>query len=132
MSEQRLERVPDPRPGQIWQIAMAILAAAAVVVTGVVLGRVLLSQDWTLAVTVVALGALLLALLLDPVAGLLLCVVLAPFGQFIHLTLQFGRGIPALDVTPPDPLFSVRAFGRAGHWPAAPGRGTTVIDGCQP
>ena len=99
MSEQRLERVAGPAPGRIWQIAMVILAAATVVVTGVVLGRVLLSQDWTLAVTVVGLRALLLALLIDPVAGLLLCVLLAPFGQFIHLTLQFGRGIPALDVT---------------------------------
>jgi hypothetical protein len=117
VSEQRLERVPDPRPGQIWQIALAILAVAAVVATGVVLGRVLLSQDWTLAVTVVGLGALLLALLLDPVAGLLLCVVLAPFGQFIHLTLQFGRGIPALDVTRLTALFlfaqlAVQAIGQ--------------------
>jgi hypothetical protein len=98
MSEQRLERAPDPARERLWQIAMVILAVAAVVTSGVVLGRVLLSQDWTRAVTVVGLGALLLALLLDPVAGLLLCVVLAPFGQFIHLTLQFGRGIPALDV----------------------------------
>jgi len=105
MSEQHLESVPGPTPGRIWQIVIAVLAVATVVISGVVLGRVLLSQDWTLAVTVVGLGALLLALLLDPVAGLLLCVVLAPFGQFIHLTLQFGRGIPALDVTRLTALF---------------------------
>jgi O-antigen ligase len=84
---------------RLWRWALTLLAATTVVVSGVALGRVLFTQAWTHAVTVVGLAAALLLFLLDPTAGLLAWIFLAPYAHHIYLRLNLGGGIPDLDLT---------------------------------
>jgi O-antigen ligase len=92
-----IEQASSP-PG-FGRLALGLVALAAVVGTGLLLGRVLTSPTWTWAVTGVGLSAVALTALLSPSASLLLWIVLAPFASHIYLKLQLGRGIPDLDVT---------------------------------
>ena len=86
-------------PRFTWGLILNVLAVLVVLVGGWLLGRVLLSPNWARAVTVVGLGAALVALFAKPGAGLLLWILLAPYAKYIYLTLQMGRGIPDLDLT---------------------------------
>jgi glycosyltransferase involved in cell wall biosynthesis/O-antigen ligase len=86
-------------PRFTWGLILNLLAGLVVLVGGWLLGRVLLSHNWTQAVTAVGLGAALVALFARPAAGLLLWIWLAPYAKYIYLTLQMGRGIPDLDLT---------------------------------
>lgn len=81
------------------QLALTLLAAAVVVGSGVLLGRVLVTPQWTQAVTVIGLGATFLLLLISPPAGLLLWILLAPYSHSIYLRVNMGGGIPDLDLT---------------------------------
>ncbi len=84
---------------RLWQIALTLLAVAVVVGSGVLLGRVLSTPQWTQAVTAIGLGAAFLVLLLDPAAGLLLWILLVPYARHIYLRVDMGGGIPDLDLT---------------------------------
>lgn len=113
---------PAIRPPTTWmRIALGVVAALVVIACGVLLGRVLLTEHWTLAVTAVGLSALALACLADPLLGLLLGVVFAPFAQQLYLVVQFGRRIPAIDVTRLTVILLMiqlilQAVRRAGRW----------------
>ncbi|MCX6031101.1 MAG: O-antigen ligase family protein [Chloroflexi bacterium] len=93
MNDPALERL------QFWRIALTLLAVAAVMGSGVLLGRVLFTPQWTQAVTLIGLGAALLVLLLEPAAGLLLWILLVPYARYIYLRVDMGGGIPDLDLT---------------------------------
>ena len=91
---------PSGRPYAAWKrLTLGVMAALVVIACGVLLGSVLVTDRWTLAVTTVGLTALALACLADPLLGLLLGTIFAPFAQQLYLVMQFGRRIPAIDVT---------------------------------
>jgi hypothetical protein len=70
--------------------------AIGVLFLGWALGTALTSNSWELVITAVGWLAQLGAILLDPVAGLLLWVIVSPFAPYVHLNLSLGAGIPDL------------------------------------
>lgn len=83
-----------------WQgRALEALAFVAVVASGLLLGAVLLSPRWSQAVTVIGMTTIGLVLLLQPAAGLLLWIFLAPYAEHIYLKFDLGAGIPDLDIS---------------------------------
>ncbi len=99
MNERLAGRLPVRVRDRFWRLALGVLAAATAIGCGVLLGRVLLSAEWTPAVSVVGLGAVAVAALLHPGAGMWLWLVLAPFANALYLQIELGRSIPNLDVT---------------------------------
>jgi hypothetical protein len=99
VNEQQLGHPHVRAERNLSQITLSILAVLAVTVAGVLLARALLSPGWTRVVSIVGLGSLVLILLGSPRAGLLVWVVLAPFGTYLYLQLDLGSGVPNLDVT---------------------------------
>lgn len=79
-------------------LLLSTLAALITVAGGLWLGRALMSPEWTQAVTLVGLSAAGLLVLLAPGVGLLAWIVLAPYAPHIYLRLNFGAGIPDLDL----------------------------------
>lgn len=79
-------------------LLLSVLAALTTLAGGLWLGRALMSPEWTQAVTLVGLAAAGLLVLLAPGIGLLAWVLLAPYAPHIYLRLDFGSGIPNLDL----------------------------------
>lgn len=77
---------------------LSALAALVTLGSGLWLGRALMSPEWTQAVTLVGLTAAGLLVLLAPGVGLLAWILLAPYTPHIYLRLEFGSGIPNLDL----------------------------------
>ncbi len=95
MMQEILARMPASRL-KGW--LLSALAALTTVAGGLWLGRALMSSEWTEAVTLVGLAAAGLLVLLAPGVGLLAWIVLAPYAPHIYLRLDFGSGIPNLDL----------------------------------
>ena len=90
---------PIARPERdLRQIALQLLALVAVIASGILLARVLMSPDWTHAINVIGAGAVVMVLLISPRAGLLLSIFLTPFAGYLYLEFNLGRGIPDLDI----------------------------------
>lgn len=79
-------------------LLLSALAALTTLAGGLWLGRALMSPEWTQAVTLIGLAAAGLLVLLAPGVGLLAWVLLAPYAPHIYLRLDFGSGIPNLDL----------------------------------
>ncbi len=90
-----LARMQTSRWGSL---GLSLVAVAVTLAGGLWLGRALMSPEWTQAVTVVGLTAAGLLVLLAPGVGLLAWVLLAPYAPHIYLRLDFGSGIPNLDL----------------------------------
>ncbi len=75
------------------------LVGAAVLALGLGLGLLLVSPDWTTAVTLVGIAAIFTLIFVDQLDGFLVWMVLAPYARFIYLDIKLGRGIPDLGLT---------------------------------
>ncbi|MCC7352233.1 MAG: O-antigen ligase family protein [Anaerolineae bacterium] len=83
---QRLRRIP-------WlEISAGLLAP----VLGVWLGRQLASDNWTSWVTLIGVAFHVVVALANPLAGLLLYTITAPYARFVYLDIDLGGGIPDL------------------------------------
>lgn len=83
------------------RIRAKFVAAFVLVVTvalGLTLGFLMGSEHWTTTVTVVGVGLVLLVCLINPLDGLLLWVMLAPFSRFIYLDIRLPGGVPDLSL----------------------------------
>ncbi len=76
--------------------AMALVLAFCV--PGLLIGAVLASPDWKMAITVAGLVTYVAVVLVNPTAGFLLWVATAPFARFLYLNISLGRGIPDLSL----------------------------------
>lgn len=75
------------------------LTAAVCILTATAIGSVLMSSAWESAVRFVGLGAVLVAILLSPINGLLLWLILEPFTTFWYLNIHMPAGIPDLSLS---------------------------------
>jgi O-antigen ligase len=75
-----------------------LLIAAAAAAFGLALG-VMLTRGATWPVTMIGLSFYALVIFANPLAGLLLWIVTAPFSRFVYLDVVLGRGIPDLTLT---------------------------------
>ncbi|MGV8084621.1 MAG: hypothetical protein AB2L09_13475, partial [Coriobacteriia bacterium] len=64
-----------------WGPVLAVAAALATIGTGALLGRVLTSADWMLAITMVGLGVIILTIFANPPAGFLLWIFFSPYTE---------------------------------------------------
>ncbi|MBC7262846.1 MAG: O-antigen ligase family protein [Chloroflexi bacterium] len=69
------------------------------VVLGLACGFLMKSEYWTTAITVVGVGLVILVCLINPLDGLLLWMMLAPFSRFIYLDIRLPGGIPDLSLS---------------------------------
>ena len=83
---------------RLGDLGLSLLAAVITLAGGIWLGQALMSPEWTQAVTLVGLTAAGLLVLLAPGIGLLAWILLAPYAPHIYLRLDFGSGIPNLDL----------------------------------
>ncbi len=90
-----LNRLDHPAVYAAGRVALAVLALGL----GAGLGLVLVSPEWTLAVTLVGVTAVLTIILADQLDGFLVWMILAPYARFFYLDLKLGRGIPDLGLT---------------------------------
>jgi len=81
---------------QVRQLLVRTALAMGAMLVGVVLGLALTSNSWKIVITAVGWTALMGAILLDPLLGLLLWVVVSPYAPFVHLNFSLGAGIPDL------------------------------------
>ena len=75
------------------------LTAAVAILTAAALGSTLMSSTWQSAVRYVGLGAVLVAIVLSPINGLLLWLILEPFTTFWYLNIHMPAGIPDLSLS---------------------------------
>ncbi len=80
--------------GRLKVVALAL----AFCVPGLLIGVILASPDWQMAVTVVGLVTYVAVVLINPTWGLLLWIATAPFARFLYLNISLGRGIPDLSL----------------------------------
>ncbi len=99
MSEPALATTGETSQPKSWGLALGALAAVVVVLSGILLGRVLTSSNWPLAITAVGMGAIILIMLAKPPVGLTVWILLAPYAEYIHLKIDLGSGIPDLDIS---------------------------------
>jgi len=75
-----------------------LLTAVVVVAIAVLIGNVIWSSDWTNAVSIVGLGAVVVVILMSPINGLLLWIILEPYARFWYLNINLPSGIPDLSL----------------------------------
>jgi hypothetical protein len=80
------------------QILKLLFILAVVVGLGVVLAQVLISPDWSEAVTYVGISSYITTVLVNPLLGFLLWISTSPFSRFWYLNISLGRGIPDLSL----------------------------------
>ncbi len=75
---------------------LEVVAALLAPVMGMWLGRQLASDNWTSWVTLIGVAFHVVAVVVNPLAGLLLYTITAPYARFVYLDIDMGGGIPDL------------------------------------
>jgi len=76
-----------------------LLAAVAVLAIAVLMGLLIGSPNWSNAVTIVGLGAVIAMIFVSPINGLMLWIILEPYARFWYLNVPMPSGIPDLSLS---------------------------------
>jgi len=76
-----------------------LVIAALATAVGLVFGHAFTSPKWTWPLTLTGVTAYVLVILANPLAGMLLWIVTAPFSRFFYFDIILGRGVPDLTLT---------------------------------
>lgn len=79
-------------------VLAGIVLTGLAVAAGLYLGQLVLSPNWENAIRLVGFSGMAVVILTNPIYGLLLWVMLDPFGRFWSLTIRLPTGIPDLSL----------------------------------
>jgi O-antigen ligase len=77
-------------------LVLAVIAGLAI---AVLMGNLIWSPNWSSAVTIVGLGAVVALIFVSPINGLLLWIILEPYARFWYLNIPMPTGIPDLSLS---------------------------------
>jgi O-antigen ligase len=76
-----------------------VLAVIMVLAVAVMMGILIWSPNWSSAVTIVGLGAVVAMIFVSPINGLVLWIILEPYARFWYLNIPMPSGIPDLSLS---------------------------------
>jgi O-antigen ligase len=76
-----------------------VLAVVVVLAIAVLMGILIWSPNWSSAVTIVGLGAVVAMIFVSPINGLILWIILEPYARFWYLNIPMPSGIPDLSLS---------------------------------
>ena len=89
-------RALPPAANKAIRIATTILLGVVAIGSGVALGMLLASPDYSMVVTAVGVAFCLALVIVDPKLGMLFWIIMYPYARFIPLDISMGHGIPDL------------------------------------
>jgi O-antigen ligase len=81
------------------QVLGLVLGVVVVLTIAVLLGILIWSPNWSSAVTIVGLGAVVAVIFMSPINGLMLWIILEPYARFWYLNIPTPSGIPDLSLS---------------------------------
>jgi len=80
--------------GGLLRLALVIVVLAV----AIPLGTLVSSPNWSDAISIIGLGGVVVAILVNPINGLLLWIILDPYARFWYLNVPMPTGIPDLSL----------------------------------
>lgn len=76
-----------------------VLTVILILVIAALIGNLIWSPNWSTAVTIVGLGAVMALIVISPITGLMLWIILEPYARFWYLNIPMPTGIPDLSLS---------------------------------
>ena len=80
------------------QLLGLVLSVIAVVAIAVLMGNLIWSPNWSIAVTIIGLGTVVGLIFVKPIYGLIVWIILEPYARYWYLNVPMPSGVPDLSL----------------------------------